>query len=109
MVLRECKVCGVEKEHINTGFYIGNTKNFLYIGADKLRWHGRTCGSCHVTDQRGRAADKADSKSFKPKRKCRKCNKNPPPTRYFDCEECKPVLPSDDLMLQHWNLSGTVK
>lgn len=81
-------------------------KAYVYVDKTGNRWNGRQCPQCRETYNRRRNHKyysqvirpirlKGQKTEFEGKR-CRKCHKPLPANRYFNCEECIPVLETAD-------------
>lgn len=99
--IHECKLCVscLEfKVKRKTDKYSGNGKNRIYVDQNGKPWHGKYCCACNSkrVSKKQQAEYKAKSEIVKlTKRRCNLCNKRMPASRYFNCEECIPVLPNN--------------
>jgi hypothetical protein len=66
----------------------------VYFDETGMRWYGSTCGACQSVNRK--ELQHAPPPASNSGRCCSVCSKQLPRTRYFKCEACVPVLPSDD-------------
>jgi biotin operon repressor len=84
-----CTFCDTVKDRI---FVHSDGGKFVYVDKDNRRWKGRKCPECCYEESNKYVPDVMTS------RKCRNksCRAPLPASRYFDCYDCKPELPSVD-------------
>jgi hypothetical protein len=81
-------ICNACKKNVTKRFdgQVMSNGRRVYHDENGLRWNGAVCPPCKINSQK----EKQD-----PRGKLCKCGRVMPKTRYYRCEECKPVLRDD--------------
>lgn len=103
---KKCPVCSVVKVHRARGHVAGR----FYVDENNHRWRRGVCPQCKPpTKVRAKRLEVNWShydKVLDPltQRKCRKCARLLPASRYFECYECVPIQPTinDDFIYNVW-------